>query len=134
MKKFSYLVLFFFCLFFASCEKEQINIKDVSIVGKTFRNESLSLYFESNDSVFFETRNTLYTVKGKAKYEIENDEIIIKNPYGRRLEPDEVTDSYILSFTGELKKERIDNSIFFIVGPNEKEQISGVGVTLFMDR
>lgn len=80
------------------------------ILGKTFSNQSLSLTFENNDSVSFQTKNTLYILKGKSKYEIDNGRIIIKSPYGKRLEPDETTDSYILSFIGSLKKNRIDDA------------------------
>jgi hypothetical protein len=115
-----------------SCEKEQTDIETM-ILGKTFSNQSLSLTFENNDSVSFQTKNTLYILKGKSKYEIDNGRIIIKSPYGKRLEPDETTDSYILSFIGSLKKNRIDDATYSIIGAYEKEQFFGDEVTLFLE-
>ncbi|MCZ2583092.1 hypothetical protein [Bacteroides fragilis] len=130
MKIISYLILLCFCLY--SCEKEQTDIETM-ILGKTFSNQSLSLTFENNDSVSFQTKNTLYILKGKSKYEINNGRIIIKSPYGKRLEPDETTDSYILSFIGSLKKNRIDDATYSIIGAYEKEQFFGDEVTLFLE-
>lgn len=130
MKITSYLILLCFCLY--SCEKEQTDIETI-ILGKTFSNQSLSLTFENNDSVSFQTKNTLYILKGKSKYEIDNGRIIIKSPYGKRLEPDETTDSYILSFIGSLKKNRIDDATYSIIGAYEKEQFFGDEVTLFLE-
>ena len=130
MKIISYLILLCFCLY--SCEKEQTDIETM-ILGKTFSNQSLSLTFENNDSVSFQTKNTLYILKGKSKYEIDNVRIIIKSPYGKRLEPDETTDSYILSFIGSLKKNRIDDATYSIIGAYEKEQFFGDEVTLFLE-
>ena len=130
MKIISYLILLCFCLY--SCEKEQTDIETM-ILGKTFSNQSLSLTFENNDSVSFQTKNTLYIMKGKSKYEIDNGRIIIKSPYGKRLEPDETTDSYILSFIGSLKKNRIDDATYSIIGAYEKEQFFGDEVTLFLE-
>ena len=130
MKIISYLILLCFCLY--SCEKEQTDIETI-ILGKTFSNQSLSLTFENNDSVSFQTKNTLYIFKGKSKYEIDNGRIIIKSPYGKRLEPDETTDSYILSFIGSLKKNRIDDATYSIIGAYEKEQFFGDEVTLFLE-
>lgn len=130
MKIISYLILLCFCLY--SCEKEQTDIETI-ILGKTFSNQSLSLTFEGNDSVSFRTKNTLYLLKGKSKYEIDNGRIIIKSPYGKRLEPDETTDSYILSFIGSLKKNRIDDATYSIIGAYEKEQFFGDEVTLFLE-
>lgn len=130
MKIISYLILLCFCLY--SCEKEQTDIETI-ILGKTFSNQSLSLTFENNDSVSFQTKNTLYILKGKSKYEINNGRIIIKSPYGKRLEPDETTDSYILSFIGSLKKNRIDDATYSIIGAYEKEQFFGDEVTLFLE-
>ena len=126
----SLIILLCFCLY--SCEKEQIDIESM-ILGKTFSNQSLSLTFEGNDSVSFRTKNTLYLLKGKSKYEIDNGKIIIRSPYGKRLEPDETTDSYILNFVGSLKKDRIDNAEFSIIGPYEKEQLFGDEITLFLE-
>lgn len=51
----------------------------------------------------------------------------------QRLEPDETTDSYILNFVGSLKKDRIDNAGFSIIGPYEKEQFFGDEITLFLE-
>ena len=130
MKIISYLILLCFCLY--SCEKEQTDIETM-ILGKTFSNQSLSLTFENTDSVSFQTKNTLYILKGKSKYEIDNGRIIIKSPYGKRLEPDETTDSYILSFIGSLKKNRIDDATYSIIGAYEKEQFFGDEVTLFLE-
>ena len=130
MKIISYLILLCFCLY--SCEKEQTDIETM-ILGKTFSNQSLSLTFENNDSVSFQTKNTLYILKGKSKYEIDNGRIIIKSPYGKRLEPDETPDSYILSFIGSLKKNRIDDATYSIIGAYEKEQFFGDEVTLFLE-
>ena len=130
MKIISYLILLCFCLY--SCEKEQTDIETM-ILGKTFSNQSLSLTFENNDSVSFQTKNTLYILKGKSKYEIDNGRIIIKSPYGKRLEPDETTDSYILSFIGSLKKNRIDDATYSVIGAYEKEQFFGDEVTLFLE-
>lgn len=39
---------------------------------------------------------------------MNNDTIVIKNPYGKRLKPNETTESYILSFTGYLQNDRIE--------------------------
>lgn len=130
MKAISYLILLCLCLY--SCEKEQADIETM-ILGRTFSNQSLSLTFENNDSVSFRTKNTLYILKGKSKYEIDNGRIIIKSPYGKRLEPDETTDSYILSFIGSLKNNRIDDATYSIIGPYEKEQFFGDEVTLFLE-
>ena len=131
MKAVNLFILLCLCLY--SCEKEQIEPKEIFIMGKTFSNESLSLTFENKDSLFFQTKNTLYLLKGKSKYEIENGRIIIKSPYGKRLEPDEATDSYILNFIGFLKNDRIDNAAFSIMGPYEKEQFFGDEITLFIE-
>lgn len=57
---------------------------ETMILGKTFSNQSLSLSFEDNDSVSFQTKNTLYVLKGRSKYEIDNGKIIIKSPYGKK--------------------------------------------------
>ena len=130
MKIISYLILLCFCLY--SCEKEQTDIETM-ILGKTFSNQSLSLTFENNDSVSFQTKNTLYILKGKSKYEINNGRIRIKCPYRKRLEPAETTDSYILSFIGSLKKNRIDDATYSIIGAYEKEQFFGDEVTLFLE-
>lgn len=130
MKIIRFFILVCFCL--CSCENEQIDIETM-ILGKTFSNQSLSLTFEDNDSVFFQTKNTLYRVEGKSKYEIDNGKIIIRNPYGERLEPEGTTHSYILGFIGFLKKDRIDNANFSIMGPYEKEQFFGDKITLFLE-
>lgn len=124
----SYLILLCLCL--CSCEKEQMDTKDIIIVGKTFSNESLPLTFESSDSVCFQTINTLYPVKGKAKYKIDNTKIVIKNK--RKPTADSVTDSYIQSFIGSLKNNRIDDVTYSIYGQYEKEQVFGDNVTLFL--
>lgn len=121
-----------FCICLCSCEKEQLNT-EITLVGKTFSTQSLSITFISNDSICFHTKNTLYILNGKSKYEINNDTIVIKNPYGERLEPDETKDSYILNFIGYLKKDRIDKASFSIIGPFEKEQFFGYEITLFME-
>lgn len=71
-------------------------------------------------------------MKGESKYEMNNDTIVIKNPYGKRLKPNETTDSYILNFIGYLRNDRIE-ATFFIIGPEEKEQYLGHDVTLFME-
>ncbi len=63
---------------------------------------------------------------------MNNDTIVVKNPYGKRLKPHETTDSYILSFIGYLRKDRIE-ATFFIIGLEEKEQYLGHDVTLFME-
>ena len=130
MKTIHFLILLCFCL--CSCENEQID-NETTILGKTFSNQSLSLTFEDNDSVSFQTKNTLYLLKGKSKYELDNGKIIIKSPYEKRPEPDEITESYILSFIGYFKKDRIDNAGFSIIGPYEKEQFFGDEVTLFLE-
>ena len=132
MKTIRSLMLLFSCFCLFSCEKEQIDCETM-ILGKTFSNQSLSLTFEDNDSVSFRTKNTLYLLEGKSKYELDNGKIIIRSPYGKRLEPDETTESYILSFTGYLKRDRIDNAGFSIIGPYEKEQFFGDEVTLFLE-
>lgn len=62
---------------------------------------------------------------------MNNDTIVIKSPYGKRLKPNETTDSYILNFIGYLRNDRI--ATFFIIGPEEKEQYLGHDVTLFME-
>ncbi len=124
----SYLILLCLCLY--SCEKEQMDTKDTNIVGKTFSHESLSLTFESSDSVCFETINTLYPVKGKAKYKIDNTQIVIINK--RKPSADSVTESYIQSFRGYLKRDKIDDATYSIYGQYEKEQVFGDNVTLFL--
>lgn len=106
---------------------------ETSIVGKTFSNQSLSLTFESRDSVSYLTKNTLYILKGKSKYTINNDTIVIKSPYGKRLRPNETTESYILSFVGCLKKDRIEKATFSIIGSEEKEQFFGYEISLLME-
>ena len=45
----------------------------------------------------------------------------------------ETTDSYILSFIGSLKKNRIDDATYSIIGAYEKEQFFGDEVTLFLE-
>ena len=54
-----------------SCEKEQLHTEQ-KIVGKTFTTQSFSLTFISHDSVSFQTKNTLYILEGKSKYEISS--------------------------------------------------------------
>lgn len=71
-------------------------------------------------------------MKGESKYEMNNDTIVIKSPYGKRLKPNETTDSYILNFIGYLRNDRIE-ATFFIIGPEEKEQYLGHDATLFME-
>lgn len=130
MKTFISFLLLCFCLY--SCEKEQVDTETM-ILGKTFGNQSLSLTFENNDSVSFRTKNTLYILKGKSKYEIDNDRIIIKSPYGKKLDPDKTTDSYILSFIGFLENDRINDATYSIIGPYEKEQFFGDKISLFLE-
>lgn len=130
MKTLISFILLCFCLY--SCEKEWVDT-EAMILGKTFSNQSLSLTFETNDSVSFRTKNTLYILKGKSKYEIDNDRIIIKSPYGKRLEPNKTTDSYISSFIGSLKNDRIDGATYSIIGPYEKEQFFGDEISLFLE-
>ena len=89
MKKF--LLIISLCTFIFSCSKnvpENQSLQDTTkIIGKTFSTQSLSLTFISSDSVSFLTQNTLYILKGKSKYEINNDIITIKNPYGEKTQP-----------------------------------------------
>ena len=135
MKNSSWIMPLFISLIITglcSCEKEQLHIGQ-KIVGKTFSTQSFSLTFISHDSVFFQTKNTLYILEGKSKYEINNDTIVINSPYGKRLEADETTDSYILNFTGYLRDNKIDKATFSIMGPYEKEQFFGHEITLFME-
>lgn len=135
MKSSSWIMPLFISLIITglcSCEKEQLHTEQ-KLVGKTFSTQSLSLTFVSHDSVSFQTKNTLYILEGKSKYEINNDMIVINSPYGKRLEPNETTDSYILNFTGYLKNDRIDKATFAIIGPYEKEQYFGYEITLFME-
>lgn len=135
MKKF--LLIISLCTFIFSCSKnvpENQSLQDTTkIIGKTFSTQSLSLTFISSDSVSFLTQNTLYILKGKSKYEINNDIITIKNPYGKRLNPNETTDSYIYSFIGYLRNDKINKATFFIIGPEEKEQFCGDEITLYME-
>ncbi len=53
---------------------------------------------------------------------MNNDTIVIKSPYGKRLKPNETTDSYILNFIGYLRNDRIE-ATFFIIGPEEKRTV-----------
>ncbi|MCU6778251.1 hypothetical protein [Phocaeicola fibrisolvens] len=130
------LLIISLCAFIFSCSKDlpenQSTQNSTKLIGKTFSTQSLSLTFTSSDSVSFQTKNTLYLLKGKSKYEMNNDTIVIKSPYGKRLKPNETTDSYILNFIGYLRNDRIE-ATFFIIGPEEKEQYLGHDVTLFME-
>ncbi|MDY3266579.1 MAG: hypothetical protein SOX26_03465 [Phocaeicola sp.] len=130
-----FLLIISLCTLTFSCSKDfpENKLDYTKIIGKTFSTQSLSLNFTSSDSVTFRTKNTLYILEGKSKYEIHNDTIVIKSPYGKRLEPNETTDSYIYSFIGYLKNDRIDNANFSIIGPYEKEQFFGDGITLIME-
>lgn len=114
------------CAFIFSCSKDlpenQSTQNSTRLIGKTFSTQSLSLTFTSSDSVSFQTKNTLYLLKGKSKYEMNNDTIVIKSPYGKRLKPNETTDSYILNFIGYLRNDRIE-ATFFIIGPEEKRTV-----------
>lgn len=135
MKKSLFIISLFAFTF--SCSKDfqenQRTQGPIQLVGKTFSTQNLSLTFTSSDSVSFQTKNTLYILEGKTKYEINNDTIVIKSPYEKRPEPNETTNSYILSFIGYLKNDRIDKATFFIIGPYEKEQFCGAEITLFME-
>ena len=128
----NYISIILLCFSLCSCEKEEMRL-ETSIVGKIFSNQSLSLTFESRDSVSYLTKNTLYILKGKSKYTINNDTIVIKSPYGKRLRPNETTESYILSFVGCLKKDRIEKATFSIIGSEEKEQFFGYEISLLME-
>lgn len=83
-------------------EKQKV-LDTTKIIGKTFSTESLSLTFISKDSLTFNTKNTLYVLEGKSKYELYNDTIIIKSPYGKRLEPSETTESLFITSSVVLK-------------------------------
>lgn len=130
------LLIISLCAFIFSCSKDlpesQSTQNSTRLIGKTFSTQSLSLTFTSSDSVSFQTKNTLYLLKGESKYEMNNDTIVIKSPYGKRLKPNETTDSYILNFIGYLRNDKIE-ATFFIIGPEEKEQYLGHDVTLFME-
>lgn len=82
--------------------------------------------------LYFNIQKVKY-LEGKSKYELHNDTLIIKSPYGKRLEPSETTESYIYNFIGCIKNDRIDKATFLIIGPEEKEQFVGIEITLFME-
>lgn len=130
------LVISLFAFMFSCSEdfpEKQKVLDTTKIIGKTFSTESLSLTFISKDSLTFNTKNTLYLLEGKSKYELHNDTIIIKSPYGKRLEPSETTESYIYNFIGCIKNDRIYKATFLIIGPEEKEQFVGIENILFME-
>lgn len=126
-----YLVVLGVCL--CSCEKEQVSMEDM-IIGKTFGNQSFSITFESSDSVSFKTKNTLYLLNGKSSYKIRNGKIRIECPYIKRPDSDKITESYIEGFTGVLRKDRIEDATFSVIGPNEREQFFGDKITLFVEK
>ncbi len=126
-----YLVVLGVCL--CSCEKEQVSMEDM-IIGKTFGNQSFSITFESSDSVSFKTKNTLYLLNGKSSYKIRNGKIRIESPYIKRPDSDKITVSYIEGFTGVLRKDRIEDATFSVIGPNEREQFFGDKITLFVEK
>lgn len=125
-----YLVVLGICL--CACEKEQVDVEDM-IIGKTFGNQSFSITFESSDSVSFKTKNTLYLLNGKSNYKIRNGKIRIESPYIKRPDSDKITESYIEGFTGVLRKDRIEDATFSVIGPNEREQFFGDKMTLFVE-
>lgn len=126
-----YLVVLGVCL--CSCEKEQVSMEDM-IIGKTFGNQSFSITFESSDSVSFKTKNTLYLLNGKSSYKIRNGKIRIESPYIKRPDSDKITVSYIEGFTGVLRKDRIEDATFSVIGPNEREQFFEDRITLFVEK
>lgn len=126
-----YLVVLGVC--WCSCEKEQVGMEDM-IIGKTFGNQSFSITFESSDSVSFKTKNTLYLLNGKSSYKIRNGKIRIESPYIKRPDSDKITESYIEGFTGVLRKDRIEDATFSVIGPNEREQFFGDKITLFVEK
>lgn len=126
-----YLVVLGVCL--CSCEKEQVSMENM-IIGKTFGNQSFSITFESSDSVSFKTKNTLYLLNGKSSYKIRNGKIRIESPYIKRPDSDKITESYIEGFTGVLRKDRIEDATFSVIGPNEREQFFGDKITLFVEK
>ena len=126
-----YLVVLGVCL--CSCEKEQVSMEDM-IIGKTFGNQSFSITFESSDSVSFKTKNTLYLLNGKSSYKIRNGKIRIESPYIKRPDSDKITVSYIEGFTGVLRKDRIEDATFSVIGPNEREQFFEDKITLFVEK
>lgn len=131
MRMLGYLVVLGVCL--CSCEKEQVSMEDM-IIGKTFGNQSFSITFESSDSVSFKTKNTLYLLNGKSSYKIRNGKIRIESPYIKRPDSDKITVSYIEGFTGVLRKDRIEDATFSVIGPNEREQFFGDKITLFVEK
>ncbi len=126
-----YLVVLGVCL--CSCEKEQVSMENM-IIGKTFGNQSFSITFESSDSVSFKTKNTLYLLNVKSSYKIRNGKIRIESPYIKRPDSDKITESYIEGFTGVLRKDRIEDATFSVIGPNEREQFFGDKITLFVEK
>ena len=126
-----YLVVLGVCL--CSCEKEQVSMENM-IIGKTFGNQSFSITFESSDSVSFKTKNTLYLLNVKSSYKIRNGKIRIESPYIKRPDSDKITESYIEGFTGVLRKDRIEDATFSVIGPNEREQFFEDKITLFVEK
>ena len=57
----------------------------------------------------------------------------VSNFWGALHNPNETTDSYIYSFIGYLRNDKIDKATFFIIGPEEKEQFCGDEITLYME-
>ena len=131
MRMLGYLVVLGVCL--CSCEKEQVSMENM-IIGKTFGNQSFSITFESSDSVSFKTKNTLYLLNVKSRYKIRNGKIRIESPYIKRPDSDKITESYIEGFTGVLRKDRIEDATFSVIGPNEREQFFGDKITLFVEK
>lgn len=120
----------------AGCEKDH-SVEDIIpplttqyLVGKTYTmysSTSLHLSFFSEDSVLFSCERDVIdpTVEGRARYIIQNDSLEILNPYGRRLEPEEVNSPYFLHFKAGLDAcGRLEGS-FFYVGLQERLQYVG---------
>uniref|UniRef100_A0AB33J2J4 Uncharacterized protein n=1 Tax=Prevotella sp. GTC17254 TaxID=3236794 RepID=A0AB33J2J4_9BACT len=100
-------------------------------VGKTFGTQNLSINFESNDSISFKTKNTLYILNGKSKYKIKDNIVTIRNSY--KAYKQSGANSCILSFTGQLKKDRIEHATFSIIGHDDKEHVFRDNISLLIE-
>ena len=122
---------------FTSCSKEENESYEpiYSPIGNTYETSSLSLYFESADTISFQCLDPwLENIKGKAAYRFNGALLYIKNPYGYgvRPNPEEVNNPYFFNFWGIVKKDRIDNVSYLFIGPNERQQFMSGNCTFYL--
>lgn len=91
-------------------EKEFVMTKPP--IGKTYENSTISITFDSADSVSFRFLIELHRLQhpeGKAKYLFDNGKVEILNSHERTFPPEEATESYFTFFHGVFtSNERLD--------------------------